>query len=60
MKRSVDRARQRPALSPQAAGGGSYRLGHFSAAFTLDTYSDSILALQEGAAAAVAALVRKA
>ncbi|HLM92248.1 MAG TPA: site-specific integrase [Gaiellaceae bacterium] len=34
------------------------RLGHFSAAFTLDTYSDSIPALQEGAAAAVAALVR--
>jgi integrase len=36
----------------------SDRLGHYSAAFTLDTYSDSIPALQEGAAAAVAALVR--
>jgi integrase len=36
----------------------SDRLGHFSAAFTLDVYSDSIPALQEGAAATVAALVR--
>jgi integrase len=38
----------------------SDRLGHYSAAFTLDTYSDSIPALQEGAAAAVAALIHQA
>jgi integrase len=38
----------------------SDRLGHYSAAFTLHTYSDSIPALQEGAAAAVAALVATA
>lgn len=37
----------------------SDRLGHYSAAFTLDTYSDSIPALQEEAAAAVAALVSR-
>jgi integrase len=37
----------------------SDRLGHFSAAFTLDTYSDSIPALQDGAAARVAALVQR-
>jgi integrase len=36
----------------------SDRLGHFSAAFTLDTYSDSIPALQGEAAATVAALVQ--
>jgi hypothetical protein len=35
-------------------------LGHYSAAFTLDTNSDSIPALHEGAAAAVARLVRDA
>jgi integrase len=33
------------------------RLGHYSAAFTLDVYSDSIPSLQEGAASLVAALV---
>lgn len=35
----------------------SDRLGHYSAAFTLDTYSEAIPALQESAAATVAALV---
>jgi integrase len=35
----------------------SDRLGHYSAAFTLDTYSESIPALQEEAASAVAAVV---
>jgi integrase len=37
----------------------SDRLGHYSAAFTLDAYSDSIPALQERAADVVAALVRR-
>jgi integrase len=37
----------------------SDRLGHYSAAFTLDVYSDSIPALQEGAASLVASLVRE-
>jgi integrase len=37
----------------------SDRLGHYSAAFTLDTYSESIPALQESAASTVAALVRE-
>jgi integrase len=37
----------------------SDRLGHFSAAFTLDTYSDSIPALQGTAAETVAALVQR-
>jgi integrase len=36
----------------------SDRLGHYSAAFTLDTYSEAIPALQESAAETVAALVR--
>jgi len=36
------------------------RLGHYSAAFTLDVYSESIPALQESAASLVAALVRDA
>lgn len=36
------------------------RLGHYSAAFTLDVYSESIPALQESAASTVAALVREA
>jgi integrase len=36
------------------------RLGHYSAAFTLDVYSDSLPSLQEGAASLVAALVRDA
>jgi integrase len=36
----------------------SDRLGHYSAAFTLDTYSESIPALQESAASLVAAVVR--
>jgi len=38
----------------------SDRLGPYSAAFTLDTYSESIPALHESAAATVAALVRSA
>ena len=38
----------------------SDRLGRYSAAFTLDVYSESIPALQESAAALVAALVRDA
>ena len=38
----------------------SDRLGHYSAAFTLDTYSESSPALQETAAATVAALVSNA
>jgi integrase len=38
----------------------SDRLGHYSAAFTLDVYSDSIPALQETAASKVALLVRDA
>ncbi len=38
----------------------SDRLGHYFAAFTLDTYSESIPALLETAAATVAALVRDA
>jgi integrase len=33
------------------------RLGHYSAAFTLDVYSESIPSLQESAASLVAALV---
>jgi integrase len=37
----------------------SDRLGHFSAAFTLDTYSDSIPALEGAAAETVAALVQR-
>lgn len=37
----------------------SDRLGHFSAAFTLDTYSEAIPALQESAAGLVAALVNE-
>lgn len=37
----------------------SDRLGHYSAAFTLDTYSESIPVLQESAAALVASLVAK-
>jgi integrase len=36
----------------------SDRLGHYSAAFTLDVYSESIPALQESAASLVAAVVR--
>ena len=36
----------------------SDRLGHYSAAFTLDTYSEAIPALQESAAETVAALIR--